>query len=448
MQVDEELNNIVKQHNTLVQCYKETISIKKGYLAEISEEIVVKKIELANQIYANLERLHKKAKSCQFSTADLMGIEKVDVLMLNTRTLEEIDVRSFNSLNDELLQYLVSLVQERRIFQVKLRLLDLKNYANKYQNRDSFYENRSKDSGRHNRSFIMRSENSGSVEDETLSTDGTPTPRSQSVEGYERILILKGPKKIKREVQNRLSFTYVPNNLKYSVYNCIIENNNSIDFVFFDYYNKIDTRMPRHIEDIISDNVKTSFCVFNYFNANLEDQVMQTLKIFYNYRPDIGYKPGMELYAITLGINMSGEKLLRIFVSLLLDTEILLAVYKGIDSHLIKFLNQVHARLNKFKRNDLTNSKELIDQFFAYSVSTFFSYTFTLGSLKKLMDIFVAFGSKALILLFVEILFYVELKDLQTAQNCYHLEKVVASKIKNVCETKILKNVIDNLKII
>ena len=446
MQVDEELNCIISRHNTLVSCYKETIAIKKAYLSEISDEIISKKVELADQIYVNLEKMQKRMRSSQFSSSDLMGIEKTTVVILNNRTLTASEEHSFSTIDDEFLEHIIKLVEEKRLFLIKLKLLDVKNFENNYQNRDSFYEKHSKETAKRNRSFIIRSETSLSGEDENLSTDGTPTPKKVTAEGYERILILKGNKKIREEVQQRLSMTYIPNNLKYSVYNCLIANNNFIDQVFYEYYSSIDSRMPRHVEDVISDNVRTGFCMFSYFNANLEDQVMRVLKIFYNYRPDIGYKTGMELYAITLGINMSDSKLLKIFIAVMLDIDIIFGVFKGIDDILQNYQSIIINELDKFKRSDLIQYKELIYQFFSYSCSVLFVYAFSLGSLKKLMDILITYGSKTLVVLFIEILMFVEIKDLKNVQNCYQMEKIISNKIKNVCETKVLKNVIINIR--
>lgn len=62
------------------------------------------------------------------------------------------------------------------------------------------------------------------------------------------------------------------------------------------------------------------------------------LSQFYLYRPDIGFKRGMEIYALVLAKNIKKEKLLKIYVSLIIDIDLIFGVFKGettcIQTHL------------------------------------------------------------------------------------------------------------------
>lgn len=445
MKADAELNAIITQHNTLVACYKETIAIKKAYLAELREELVAGKVELANSIYANLERLHMKARASQFHTADLMGVERVEVVALDNRTLAESDSSRFATLNEELLSHVAALIADHRLFVIRLHLLAPSKSENRYAHRDTFYEQCSPSSTKRSRSFMMR-DTGLSDPDDDLSTSGGIASLTASTEAYERLVVLKSGKRLRAEVQAQLSSTFVPASLKYCVYARLLPNHNCVDQLFFEYYSRVDARMPRHVERIIAENVRSAFCAFNYFNASLEEQVMRTLRLFYSYRPDVGYKPGMEVYAIVLGTCVADEKLLRLFMSLLLDSDLLFGVYKAADGVLDVYHASVAAELLQMKRVDLAGYSELINQFFAYSVSAFFSFAFALSSLKKLMDVLVAFGCRALTTLYVELLMHVETKELAKAQNCYQLDRIVAAKVKGLCEKKVLKNLIDKLR--
>ncbi len=84
--------------------------------------------------------------------------------------------------------------------------------------------------------------------------------------------------------------SFFPDKLKKELYLRLIPDYNQIDKDFYQYIKKIDSRMPKYMQDLVVCNVKTIFCTLNYFDSTLDDMVTDILNLFYNYRPDIGYK--------------------------------------------------------------------------------------------------------------------------------------------------------------
>ena len=66
-----------------------------------------------------------------------------------------------------------------------------------------------------------------------------------------------------------------------------------------------------------------------HYNSDLEKKVQKLLQKFYLFRPDIGFKKGMEIYALVLSANLSNLELFWVFVSVMIDVDAIFAVFKA-----------------------------------------------------------------------------------------------------------------------
>jgi len=391
---DLQINALFSQHDQSVAVYTKALQFKRQYLDEISSNLVQNKLEYASKVYNNLEKSRKKAKSSEFSVSDLMGIEKIELLELDLNQVI-LDVFSFNSITDQFYEKLLELISTKANIHINFYLLNLINYESRFSARDTYIEELN--SAELPRRMTVKGLAMHSLVDDTSVLFKTNAVfSSKKLNDLKRKSLLNFSKLFKDSKINRkqlladtissLKACFIPNDLKQEIYLRAIPNHNSIDESFYKYYINVDPRMPKHVENQIDCNVKTMFCIFSFFDTELQEEIFRTLKIFYNYRPDIGYKSGMEIYGLILGISMRSHQLLQVFVSLILDYNLIFGVFKGIDFINENFKDKLFKRLKevlaKTRHLHLEHFNELVWNFFMYCVSNCFYCFFSLKSLK------------------------------------------------------------------
>lgn len=58
--------------------------------------------------------------------------------------------------------------------------------------------------------------------------------------------------------------------------------------------------MPDYILQNIKESTHLILCSLYIVDKYIENRIYKLLKIFYNFRPDIGFKSGLEIYAYLL----------------------------------------------------------------------------------------------------------------------------------------------------
>ena len=436
----------IDQGKMLLEAYGQATEVKKKYIKEITEKLIKNKIHVGNMTFRKLETLKIQNRLIQFSISDMIGIEKVEIKEFCNITKEEIDSQNFLSFKDKMQEYILKCIDNNKSFKINFHLLNLKNYRDFYNNRDSFASNL--EENQRSRIVTNVSSTTNSKKRNSFDLDSFHKTKTNSVTEQKYIKIIRKYTKKKRliyKLKKQLKKAFIPGPLKYQIYEKIITDYNSIDVNFYNYYKNLDVRMPVYMKDIIYCNVKTIFCSFNYFNVDIEIEISMLLKLFYNYRSDIGYKQGMEVYALILSQELIKHPLLKIFCFLMLDLDLIFAVFKGDQILLYSYQRKVYdsfycSEEDKMKDFVLLH-KELIMQFFAYSVSVFFSYCFCLKNLKGLMDMVIVYKGNLFVKVYEIIFRFVELKELKKVHNCFQLAKIVGKKIKYKKEDFIIKKV-------
>lgn len=431
----------IEKEKILLIAYDESIEMKKQYIKEITEKLIKNKIHVGNMTFKKLETLQKKNRLIQFSISDMIGIEKVTIKKYDKNTKKEIESQNFLSFKEKMQEYILNCIDTNKSFKINFHLLNLKNYKDIYNNRDSF----ASDYSQSPRSRIL-TPISKTPKKNSFNLSENPKKDSKTEQKYIKLLKTQiKKKKLLLSLKKNLKTSKIPGPLKHEFYKKVITDYNSIDKNFYNHYKTLDPRMPKYMTHQIHLNTRTIFCSFNYFNTKTETEISSLLKLFYNYRSDIGYKQGMEIYALILAQNLTKFPLLQIFCFLLLDVDLIFAVFKGDQNLLFFYQRKVYDCFYLCEEDKMRHFvvfyKELVMQFFAYSVSVFFSYCFGIEGLKALMDLVVVFKGELFVRVFEVVFRFVEREDIRVVKNCFELARIVGKRVKFRKEDFVMREV-------
>ena len=162
--------------------------------------------------------------------------------------------------------------------------------------------------------------------------------------------------------------------------------------------------MPEGLRSSIETKLHSRPEYGKHFSQEDISKTLKCLAISFNFRPDLGYRPGLDSLVLIL---RSSQMTIRKCVKILLDICFLSPYYHALISGDLFVLKQVYGRLKRQLAKRLPKwakiAASMEDSFHSLSAN-FFGQILSLKSMRKLLDLFVLFGTRAFIFLFIEIL--------------------------------------------
>lgn len=372
------------QHHMICAIYTKNLQFKKEYFNEISRVLIQNKLEFAEMKSRDASRRCKKVKFTDFINSDLLGIQKVEISAVQSS--EKPETFLFPGLTSEFFTKFLVLVSRNQTFTINVRL-------HRLLNRDELPELNTQ---RQPRLFslpqqpdspMVQHSDINSIKLHTdLMTDNSSISSSENVSShaekkYKKILSAKyKKKKLKRKIREKLRKYSLPGKLRETVYEHFIRDNNKIDREFVISLSNTEKCLPKNIALLMQANLAATMAFFSQNDEFLAFEIFDTLKLFYYYRPDIGYKAGMETYVLVLAISCRKDKLRKVFFSLVLDYLLLFGVFKCTDQLSVDFKSELIKRLEIRLSAKIAN-KDFVWHFFLHVVSNCFSRFFSLENL-------------------------------------------------------------------
>lgn len=134
-----------------------------------------------------------------------------------------------------------------------------------------------------------------------------------------------------KELRKYLTQFKLPENLKATLYRVIIKNSSVINNDIFTIIDKNTNESSFVFINDLDKRLK-SICVnWSIDDINIMNSAKRVILNFNRYRPDIGYKPGMESLAVIGSLYMNSSDLFTFFTSLILDFDLFLTMFTGLS---------------------------------------------------------------------------------------------------------------------
>lgn len=325
------------QHEAIVAIYTRNLQFKKDYFNEISKGLIQSKIEYGELSERKIRRNCKKHKPTEVVLSDLIGIQKADIHIYH-ETGGKPEVFLFSGMTQEFFQKVLLQIARRKAFSVNVRLFPLlpgedEAELKRQQTRKIFASalpgmianSHVNYSGISTVNPSDLSENSSISDFESETAYAEKKFRKVLNAGYKS-------KKFKRKIRDKLRKYAIPKKLKEHIYDEFVRDHNRVDPDFISALSNTERGLPRNIARLMSTNTDEVMKLWDLNDDFLAFEICDCLKLLYSYRPDLGYKTGMEVYALLLGLVCHKEKLRRIFMSVVLDYDNLFGVFKGCDT--------------------------------------------------------------------------------------------------------------------
>lgn len=171
-----------------------------------------------------------------------------------------------------------------------------------------------------------------------------------------------------------------------------------------EYYSRALNKMPHGLQS----NIRNKLQAHPEFGCNFSvEQVLKTVQILrlcFNFRPDLGYRPGMEFLVLALMTSFfSLRKASRVLLDLCFSCSLVRALTRGNLVTMKMLTGQLKAQIKAKIPDWGPYLVELESLFFRLSAG-FFGTVLSLKSLRKFVDLVVLFGDQVFLLLFLEIL--------------------------------------------
>jgi hypothetical protein len=221
------------------------------------------------------------------------------------------------------------------------------------------------------------------------------------------------------------------------VYAAVLPNFQKISKKLVDYYSQSINKMPEGLRANIELSLKSHSDYGTLFSLDDVNRTVKCLKFCFNFRPDIGFRPGLEYFVLALKTSKFTLKRCAITMfDFILVSPLFRALIKGdlvtIKSYIFILKREIEKRLPRM--TPFMDTLEM--QFQQHSVNFFIDF-FSIKSLRKIIDLLIIFGDEVFIFLFIEIL----------AQQKGNFQKFF-SPLDNIVLNKAQQGVIlDNLRV-
>lgn len=364
------------EHEMICAIYIKNLQVKTEYFNEISKTLIRNKIEYASLKNQEVQRVCKKVKFTDFTISDLLGIQRVEIHIKRGNDLKP-EVFFFFGMNEEFFKKFLLMISRNKTFTVNVQIHKL-------------LINNDEGVGLKNPSkifsmlphFDMYSD-SASTEPQfhKMNTDYNENSSDSSIENeltfaekkYRKTLNSQfNKKRLKRKIRERLTKYFIPKKLKEVIFEKMIRNYNRVDSDFVNSLSNTERCLPKNISKLMEMNITNFMNQFNLNDEFLSFEIRDSLKLLYYYRPDIGYKTGMEIFAGLLGVSCHKIFLREILFSVILDYDLLFSVFKSCATVEYRIKERLLDNLQSRLKCRVTNP-DFIWCFFIYLVSNCFS---------------------------------------------------------------------------
>lgn len=162
--------------------------------------------------------------------------------------------------------------------------------------------------------------------------------------------------------------------------------------------------MPHGLQSNIKNKLQAHPEFGRNFSAEQVLKAVQILRFCFNFRPDLGYRPGMEFLVLALVTSFfSLRKASRVLLDLGFACPLVRAILRGDLVVMKMFTGKLKAEIKRKIPAWIPFLASLESIFFRLSAG-YFGTVLSLKSLRKFVDLVILFGDQVFLLLFMEIL--------------------------------------------
>lgn len=327
----------MSQHEAVCAIYTRNLQFKKEYFTEISRTLIHNKLELGEMHSREALASCRKVKGTEVVLSDMLGIQKADIL-IQRGPGERPEIYLFSGMTEDFFQKILLQIARRKTFSISVKLYPLlagdetDDYRKEVTHKiftstltaSSPLRSPALESALTTQTELTENSSFSDIENEALYTE--KKFRKILTAAYKR-------KKLRRKIRDRLQKYPIPKKLKEAVYDAFLRNCNRVDKDFVSAFSNTERGLPKNISRLMQANTDRTMQLFKLTDEFLAFEANDCLRLLYSYRPDVGYKSGMEVYAVLLGQQSHRERLRKVFLSCILDYDLLFAVFKGCDTH-------------------------------------------------------------------------------------------------------------------
>lgn len=225
--------------------------------------------------------------------------------------------------------------------------------------------------------------------------------------------------------------------IRSKIYGAILPNFQKISKKLVDYYSQSINKMPEGLKANIELSLKSHSDYGTIFSLDEVNRTVKCLEFCFNFRPDIGFRPGLEFFILALKTSKFTLKRCAITMfDFILISPLFRALIKG---NLMTIKNSIHTLKKEIEKRlpKMIPYINILETQFQQHTVNFFIDFFSIKSLRKIIDLLIIFGDDVFIFLFIEIL----------AQQKKNFEKFF-SPLDNIDLNKIQQKIIlDNLRV-